>query len=134
MLLDIIFFFILLISTYIDVKKRKIPNDLMLVSFLIGTILNIFYKDYIYILFSLILFIILVMSPIKSGGDIKLLSISFLYIKENMNMFLFYLGMVSLIVFIFFKLKKEKINSIPLAPFISTAFIINLIIKLLSTL
>lgn len=122
-----IFLIILLISSYTDIKTRIISNKLMIVSFIIGIILNILYTTSFYIILSLILYIIFLFSPIKGGGDVKLLSISILYIRENTSSFFCILGFICLVILIYFKIKNKKITSIPLAPYILTGYVINLI-------
>lgn len=124
-----IFLIILLISSYTDIKTRIISNKLMIISCIIGTVLNIYYdKSYVYVVFSLILFVILLLSPIQSGGDIKLLSISVMFVRDALSSFFFILAFICLIIIVYHKLKKQKINKLPLAPYILTTYIINIII------
>lgn len=126
---DFIFLIILLISSYTDIKTRRISNKLMMLSFISGIILNIAYKSYIYIPFSLILFVILLFSPIKGGGDVKLLSIASLYIRQDLGSFFYILACICLIIFMYFKIKNKRKISIPLAPYILIAFILNFIVN-----
>ena len=99
---NITFLIILMIATYTDIKNRIISNKLMLLSFILGIILNIYYKSYSYIIVSLILFLILTFSPIKGGGDVKLLSIGSLYVRYKLGSFFYILSRY----FLFFNIKE----------------------------
>ena len=121
---NISFLIILLISSYTDIKKRIISNKLMILSTILGIILDIVYSKEIYILIAVILFIIFLFSPIKGGGDIKLLSVSAMYLHNKLSSFFFYLGLICLMIVLYNKSKKEKITSVPLAPYTLIAFLI----------
>ena len=97
----------------------------MLLSFILGIILNIYYKSYSYIIVSLILFLILTFSPIKGGGDVKLLSIGSLYVRYKLGSFFYILSIVSLILLITYKLMKKSLSRMPLAPYGLMTHILN---------
>lgn len=122
---NITFLIILMIATYTDIKNRIISNKLMLSSFILGIILNIYYKSYSYIIVSLILFLILTFSPIKGGGDVKLLSIASLYVRYKLGSFFYILSIVSLILLITYKLMKKSLSRMPLAPYVLITHILN---------
>ena len=122
---NINFLIILMIATYTDIKNRIISNNLMLLSSILGIILNIYYKSYSYIIVSLILFLILIFSPIKGGGDVKLLSIASLYVRYKLGSFFYILSMVCLILLITYKIKKKSPKKIPLAPYVLITHILN---------
>ena len=119
------FFIILIISSYTDIKQRIISNKLMLISFAIGVTLNILYGKPQYIIYSLVLYIVFLFSPIKGGGDVKLLAIAILFLHKNIAVLYFFLSIIALFIILYHKILKRKIESIPLAPFILIAFIIN---------
>ena len=120
---NITFLIVLMIATYTDIKNRIISNKLMLSSFILGILLNIYFKSFSYIIISLILFLILIFSPIKGGGDVKLLTS--LYVRYKLGSFFYILSIVSLILLITYKLMKKSPSKIPLAPYVLITHIIN---------
>lgn len=119
-------FIVLFISSITDIKKRIIPNSLMIGAFLLGCYLNLIANTREYIFISIIVFVMLLFSPLKSGGDIKLLAICTLYLRQASGIFFMILGLVMLVLAIYKKSKNEKIKSLPLAPYISIASLITL--------
>lgn len=120
-------FIVLFISSITDIKKRIIPNSLMLIAFTVGCYLNIISNTKEFIFISIIVFSLLLFSPLKSGGDIKLLAVCVLYLRYASGIFFMMLSLVLLITAIYKKSKKQKIKSLPLAPYISIASLITLI-------
>lgn len=120
---------ILIISTYTDLKERKISNKLMIFSFILGIILNLtISKTYLYIVLSVLLYALFLILPIKiGGGDIKLLSIIILYLREYSSLFFIIIGIVCLLYDIFY-IKRKNIKDAALAPAILVSYIMNILL------
>lgn len=117
---------ILIISSITDIKKRIIPNKLIVSGAVLGIYLNIANSTKEIIFFSITVFIILLLSPLKSGGDVKLLTLCVLYLGYEANKFFIILALVMFTVMIYKKFKNQAIKSLPLAPFIFVATILSI--------
>lgn len=124
---------LLLIISFIDVKKMIIPDSILLIGF-IGSITYMLLSRNINIenisgsLIGFLIFLsIALLTNAMGGGDIKLMSLLGFIFGINGILFIivfsFVLGAVTSIFLLVFKIKKRKDN-IAFAPFISIAVLI----------
>ncbi|MGV8146181.1 MAG: prepilin peptidase [Alkaliphilus sp.] len=130
---------LLVIASVIDIKKRTIPNKLLLVgvalwllSVSMGEVQLTYSKLIEAVIISLILFLLYVASNKKIGfGDIKLLILMCLYLRTSELVGIFIVasilcGFLSAVLLV--SKKAEKNTSIPFAPFLLIASFLVLII------
>lgn len=125
---EIALLLITLVASYIDVKKRIIPNKLILIGLILGIIFSIFNQGYVYIVVSFLMAVLFALFFEKGigYGDKKLLSIIPLFLWEKTPMFFFILSIVYL--FYYYYQKTKKVHKLPFAPGILLAVIITVVI------
>ena len=126
---DLLIILILLIISYIDIKKKIIPDSILIIGVLI-TILNFILNGSKFsmnniagFIFGFILFLIIaLLTDAMGGGDIKLMALLGLNFGLKGTIFImffsFVIGALISLVLIGFKIKK-KTDNIAFAPFIS---------------
>ena len=136
-LLYIFFIIILIIISIIDIKKRTVPNILILVLLLPTLVYNIFCDNQILFALAITLPFILLYYLTNSigGGDVKLIFVSSLLLGFQQMVYAiilsFFLSAVFSIILIILK-KATKKSTIPFAPFLSTGIITMLLLEFFS--
>lgn len=121
----------LTIATYTDLKKRIVPNKLILASLTIGLLINLHHFGFVnglkISLLRLLLAFTLVFLPGLSPGDVKLFQIVSLLSPLKMTVLIIYISFViTLIVWIIRKIKDKNLKEIvhlPFAPMIFGAYL-----------
>ncbi|MFT9494602.1 MULTISPECIES: prepilin peptidase [Bacillota] len=129
--------FVLIGSSYFDIKKGIIPNKLILPALLIILIVRIFYhpNGLIYYLFGLIPAIVLFIAAMASkgegvgGGDIKLMAFIGLTLGSYLSVLAFFYTLVVSILgyFILWLLKYNRTKSIRMAPYFAMGTCLSLL-------
>ena len=136
-MLYIFFMIILIIISIIDIKKRTVPNILILVLLLPTLVYNILCNNQILFALAITLPFILLYYLTNSigGGDVKLIFVSSLLLGFQQMVYAiilsFFLSAVFSIILIILK-KATKKSTIPFAPFLSTGIITMLLLKFFS--
>lgn len=125
---EIAVFIFLLLSSHCDIKKRKIPNSMILCMLISGAFSIIIQNKNLFscLLGMIIPSIVLILlnglyKNFISSGDIKLLMATGLLIGYRANLLVFVVSCILSIIFsiIYRLLTKETLSSLPFAPFIT---------------
>lgn len=129
---EVVVIVFLLISSYFDIKKRKIPNLIILCLLVIAVFSIIIQnKNLISYLFGMLIpsLILIVLNFLHKNfignGDIKLLIVTGLLIGYHANLLVFSMSCILSITFaiVYKTLTKETLSSLPFAPFITLSII-----------
>ncbi len=125
-----ILLFIILIATYTDIKKRIIPNNLIVFGLATGIYFSVAESQKLYILMSFILIVIFMVFGNGLGyGDQKLLSLIPMFLQDKSSLFFVYLTVIYLLYY--FYQKRKKIHKLPFAPGILAATILSILTEVL---
>jgi len=128
-----IFFFVFSI---LDIRYRKIPNILIILTLIIRILISIFYKMELSLIFSdwtikigvTIFFVYLYKKSLLGSADVKMIIIILCYFEEDVNQMLmvcfFVLSWIQLIII----KMKYKMTLYPLAPVFFIAYVLSILI------
>lgn len=121
-------FFVLVCLSYIDVKKRVVPDRWVLALFFYSLLVSCDFKAGLWM--SAYAFIILYAGYVLTGGgigggDVKLLTVLAFMLGDDFFLMVFWLLPVTAFGFVLGAVMKKKlVFEAPLVPYISTAFAI----------
>ncbi len=124
---------LLLTISYWDIKKRKIPNSILLCLFVISTLyITIQNENLFRFLLGMAMpsLILLVLNSLYknyiNNGDIKLLMVTGLLLGHPANLLIFVMSCILSIIFaiIYKTLKNKALISLPFAPFIALSIFV----------
>ena len=117
--MHILFVALLIYASYTDIKKREIPIAVPICI----SILSLFSFHPLGILACVPFLIVALINPENmGGGDIKLIASTGLFLGLQSTMLGVILGLTSSIIF--YIVSGRKIKNLPLAPFLTTGFLI----------
>ena len=118
----------LLLCSIFDIKKRIIPNALIIIMLLSGLIYSFMFHSWLWavtgMLFpSAVLYLIKKKSNEMGAGDIKLLSATGAWLGGLLNLYVCLLACIVSLGFILVRqlLRKDDVSSVPFAPFVAFA-------------
>lgn len=124
--MDALFVLLLFVATYIDIKKREIPDT---VCIFVG-IISLFDLHLFGIFAALPLFIGAMHKQGIGGGDVKLTAAVGLFLGFSSTIYGLIIGLsittiISIISKIYIKVTKQEVQlkTVPLAPFLSIGFL-----------
>jgi leader peptidase (prepilin peptidase)/N-methyltransferase len=119
--------------SYIDIKKREVPNSAVLTLFLFSLLVVRDYSEHFFM--SLSCFAVLVAVSIITrggigGGDIKLITVLSFFMGSKFYEMIFFISFVMMVGFvrIFFKDKSLRIE-VPLVPYIFLGYVLWIAVK-----
>ncbi len=119
------FCLLMLICSAYDIKKRTIPNILVIIIFIIGIIYSALFSSLKSAMFGVIipsLPLLVLKSKIKhiGAGDIKLISAIGTWSGWLLNIFNFAFACICSLIYalVCFFLLRKQLNSVPFAPFL----------------
>lgn len=119
---------ILIVCTITDIRHRLIYNKVLLPYFLFGVFICMFENKSVYMIVSVLLFLLFLFLKELGEGDRKLLAILPLYLQEHTPYFFFVLSIVYL--FLYAYQRKRKIKKVAFAPYILVSYCISLLVKM----
>lgn len=119
---------ILLAIGYIDMKEKRIPNELnllLLLDLFLKRPQNLFRGLGIFLIFNLVYYLIYLLSSVEiiGYGDVKLFSVLSLGIEKDLLSFILLSFIFAGLVALVFLLKGERRKDLALAPFIIMSFV-----------
>ncbi|MFC4804819.1 prepilin peptidase [Filifactor villosus] len=122
----------LLICTMTDLKGRLIYNKVLLPYAVLGLVFSLQNRRSVYIVLSVVLFLLFLFLKELGEGDRKLLSILPMYLHEDTALFFFVLSLIYLLLYGY--QKKKGIKTVAFAPYILLSYLISMALSVVKEL
>lgn len=122
----------LLICTITDLKHRLIYNKVLLPYAILGTVYSLQVHRSVYIMLSVVLFLLFLFLKELGEGDRKLLSILPMYLHEDTALFFFVLSLIYLLLYSY--QKRQGIKKVAFAPYILLSYLISIALPVVKEL